>query len=206
MILRRNTLPLLIVGALLPIVSSGQSLTPQGDATAQLSSDKAVQLAPVSVQGLKQDEGYTRSDASAATKTDTPLIETPQAISVISNTQMIDQGVLTVQDALRYSAGVRADAYGVDSRGDDAFLRGTSFTQYLDGLRQFFGNAYARTEPYFLDRLEIVRGPSSVLYGQGTTGGLIALTSKRPQFTPSHEVDVQFGNNARKQLAFDFTG
>ena len=82
-----------------------------------------VQLAPVAVQGLKADEGYTRSDASGATKTDTPIIETPQAISVISNTQMIDQGVLTVQDALRYSAGVRADAYGVDSRGDDAFLR-----------------------------------------------------------------------------------
>ena len=206
MILRRKSLPLLIAGALLPLASHGQSLAPQDDATAQVSSDKAVQLAPVAVQGLKVDAGYTRSDASGATKTDTPIIETPQAISVISNTQMIDQGVLTVQDALRYSAGVRADAYGVDSRGDDAFLRGTSFTQYLDGLRQFFGNAYARTEPYFLDRLEIVRGPSSVLYGQGTTGGLIALTSKRPQFTSSHEVEVQLGNNARKQLAFDFTG
>ena len=206
MIFRRNSLPLLIAGALLPFASNGQSLKSQGDATAQVSSDKAVQLAPVAVHGLKLDEGYTRTDASGATKTDTPLIETPQAISVISKTQMIDQGVLTVQDALRYSAGVRADAYGVDSRGDDAFLRGTSFTQYLDGLRQFFGNAYARTEPYFLDRLEIVRGPSSVLYGQGTTGGLIALTSKRPQFTPGHEVEVQLGNNARKQLAFDFTG
>ncbi|APG03649.1 hypothetical protein BJI69_06845 [Luteibacter rhizovicinus DSM 16549] len=206
MIFRRKSLPLLIAGALLPLASQAQSQPLQAEPVAQISSDKAVQLAPVAVQGLKADEGYTRSDASSATKTDTPIIETPQAISVISNTQMIDQGVLTVQDALRYSAGVRADAYGVDSRGDDAFLRGTSFTQYLDGLRQFFGNAYARTEPYFLDRLEIVRGPSSVLYGQGTTGGLIALTSKRPQFTPSREVDVQFGNNARKQLAFDFTG
>jgi len=206
MILRRKSLPLLIAGALLPLVSHGQSQPSQAEPVAQVSSDKAVQLAPVAVQGLKADEGYTRSDASGATKTDTPIIETPQAISVISNTQMIDQGVLTVQDALRYSAGVRADTYGVDSRGDDAFLRGTSFTQYLDGLRQFFGNAYARTEPYFLDRLEIVRGPSSVLYGQGTTGGLIALTSKRPQFTPGREVDVQFGNNARKQLAFDVTG
>lgn len=204
--IRRNSLPVLIAGALLPLALHGQSVTPPDGTTAQVSSDKAVQLAPVAVQGLKADEGYTRSDASSATKTDTPIIETPQAISVISNTQMVDQGVLTVQDALRYSAGVRADAYGVDSRGDDAFLRGTSFTQYLDGLRQFFGNAYARTEPYFLDRIEIVRGPSSVLYGQGTTGGLIALTSKRPQFTPNHEVEAQIGNNARRQLAFDFTG
>ncbi|WP_448095789.1 TonB-dependent siderophore receptor [Luteibacter yeojuensis] len=199
MILHRKTLSPLLAGVLMSFAAHAQD-------AASVSGDKAVQLAPVDVRGQRLDEGYARTDASAATKTDTPLVETPQAISVISNTQMIDQGVLTVQDALRYSAGVRADAYGVDSRGDDAFLRGTSFTQYLDGLRQNFGYAYARTEPYFLDRLEIVRGPSSVLYGQGTTGGLIALSSKLPRFTASHEVEAQLGNNARKQVAFDFTG
>ncbi|SEM52977.1 iron complex outermembrane recepter protein [Luteibacter sp. UNCMF331Sha3.1] len=202
MILRRKTLPLLLASASLPFAAPAQD----AGSAQQGGGDKAVQLAPVAVRGVSVDAGYTRSDASGATKTDTPIIETPQAISVISNAQMRDQGVLTVQDALRYSAGVRADAYGVDSRGDDAFVRGTSFTQYLDGLRQNFGYAYARTEPYFLDRIEIVRGPSSVLYGQGTTGGLIALTSKRPQFTASHEIEAQVGNNARKQLAFDFTG
>lgn len=199
MIVQRKMLSLLIAGALLPIVSAAQDAPPT-------TTDKAVQLAPVAVRSQVHDEGYARQDASSATKTDTPIIETPQAISVISGTQMLDQGVLTVQDALRYSAGVRADAYGVDSRGDDALLRGTSFTQYLDGLRQAFGGSYARTEPYFLERLEIVRGPSSVLYGQGTTGGLVALSSKLPQFTASHEVEAQLGNNARKQLAFDFTG
>ncbi len=198
--LSKNPLALLIAGALLPAVVHAQ------DATGGGTDDHAVQLAPVAVTGTRANVGYTRQDATSATKTDTPVIETAQAISVVSSTQMLDQGALTVQDALRYSAGVRADAYGVDSRGDDAFLRGTSFVQYLDGLRQSFGGAYARTEPYFLDRLEIVRGPSSVLYGQGTTGGLIALVSKRPQFIASHEVEAQWGNNARKQMAFDFTG
>lgn len=197
MTLPSKALPLLIAGVLASHASFAQD-------TAR--SDKAVQLDAVDVHGVRVDEGYARQDASGATKTDTPIIETPQAISVISNTQMIDQGVLTVQDALRYSAGVRSDAYGVDSRGDDAFVRGTSFTQYLDGLRQALGSSYARTEPYFLDRIEVVRGPSSVLYGQGTTGGLIGLTSKRPQFTAAHEVQVQLGNHARKQTAFDFTG
>ncbi|MGN6092803.1 MAG: TonB-dependent siderophore receptor [Luteibacter jiangsuensis] len=203
MILQRNTLSLLLAGVLaMPAVAQAQEVA-QAQATG---GDKAVQLAPVDVRGQRPDEGYARTDASGATKTDTPIVETPQAISVISATQMQDQGVLTVQDALRYSAGVRADAYGVDSRGDDAFVRGTSFTQYLDGLRQYFGYAYARTEPYFLDRIEIVRGPSSVLYGQGTTGGLIALNSKLPQFTASHEVEAQLGDSERRQVAFDFTG
>jgi iron complex outermembrane receptor protein len=202
----RKTLPLLMAAALAPSLALAQIARTPDETTDHPVNDKAVQLAPVAVSSVRLDDGYTRTDGSAATKTDTPLIETPQAISVISSTQMLDQGILTVQDALRYSAGVRADAYGIDSRGDDAFLRGTSFTQYLDGLRQSFGNTYARTEPYFLDRLEVVRGPSSVLYGQGTTGGLIALTSKRPQFTPLHEVDVQVGTNARKQASFDFSG
>ncbi|TCV95866.1 iron complex outermembrane receptor protein [Luteibacter rhizovicinus] len=198
---RRNALPALMAALVLPALAIGQTLpSDSGDA------QKAVQLAPVSVHGQTLDEGYTRTDAAAGTKTDTPLIETPQAVSVISAAQLLDQGVLTIQDALRYSAGVRSDAYGVDSRGDDAFVRGTSFTQYLDGLRQYFGGSYARTEPYFLDHIEVVRGPSSVLYGQGTTGGLIALNSKLPQSTPMHEVNVQFGNYARKQIAFDFTG
>ncbi|MET0616588.1 MAG: TonB-dependent siderophore receptor [Luteibacter sp.] len=200
MTLLKKALPLLIAGVLASHASFAQ------DTTRRAKTDSAVQLDAVDVQGVKLDQGYAREDASGATKTDTPIIETPQAISVISNTQMIDQGVLTVQDALRYSAGVRSDAYGVDARGDDAFVRGTSFTQYLDGLRQAFGGSYARTEPYFLDRIEVVRGPSSVLYGQGTTGGLIGLTSKRPQFTEAREVQLQIGNNARKQVAFDLTG
>ncbi|QWT19462.1 TonB-dependent siderophore receptor [Bacillus sp. NP157] len=204
MISKKKLLPMLVAGALLPTFAMASDDTDADQARTKR--DKAVQLDAVSVQGTALEKGYARADASSATKTDTPIIETPQAISVISNTQMLDQGVLTVQDALRYSAGVRADAYGVDSRGDDAFLRGTSFVQYLDGLRQSMGYSYARTEPYFLDHLEIVRGPSSVLYGQGTTGGLIALASKRPQFDASHEVQLQVGNNARKQVAFDFTG
>jgi iron complex outermembrane receptor protein len=197
MILPKKALPLLIAGVLASHASFAQDTN---------RSDKAVQLDAVDVRGVKLDQGYARQDAEGATKTDTPIVETPQAVSVISGTQMLDQGVLTVQDALRYSAGVRADAYGVDSRGDDAFIRGASFVSYLDGLRQSFGGSYARTEPYFLDHIEVVRGPSSVLYGQGTTGGLIGLTSKRPQFTAAHEVQVQVGNNARKQAAFDFTG
>jgi TonB-dependent siderophore receptor len=206
MVIRKNLLAALVAGALFPLLAAAADSPADAADQAQQKRDKAVQLDAVSVQGTALAEGYTRTDASSATKTDTPIIETPQAISVVSNVQMRDQGVLTVQDALRYSAGVRADAYGVDSRGDDAFLRGTSFVQYLDGLRQAFGYSYARTEPYFLDHLEIVRGPSSVLYGQGTTGGLIALTSKRPQFDASHEVQLQVGTNARKQVGFDFTG
>lgn len=165
-----------------------------------------VTLEPVLVTG-ERDSSYVEADTRSATKTDTPVIDTQQSISVINRERLDAQGVLTVQDALRYSAGVRSDAYGIDSRGDDAFIRGTSFTQYLDGLRQFTGFFSAgRTDAYTLDRVEIVRGPSSVLFGQGTTGGLISLVSKQPLATAQHEVEVQLGSDARKQIAFDSTG
>lgn len=165
-----------------------------------------VTLAPVVVTG-ERDDSFVERDTKAATKTDTPVVDTQQSISVINRERLDAQGVLTVQDALRYSAGVRSDAYGIDSRGDDAFIRGTAFVQYLDGLRQFTGFFSAgRTDAYTLDRIEIVRGPASVLFGQGTTGGLVSLVSKQPLTTARQEVEVQFGNDARKQIAFDTTG
>lgn len=162
-----------------------------------------VQLAPV-VVSAERDDSYLESDTKSATKTDTPVIDTQQSISVINRERMEAQGVLTVQDALRYSAGVRSDAYGIDSRGDGGFVRGTNFEPYLDGLRQFQGFfSPGRTDAYTLDRIEIVRGPASVLFGQGTTGGLVSLVSKTPLSTARHEVEVQLGSDARKQIAFD---
>lgn len=175
------------------------------DAPEAASEADPVTLAPVVVTG-ERDDSFIEADTRSATKTDTPLVDTQQSISVINRERLDAQGALTVQDALRYSAGVRSDAYGIDSRGDDAFIRGTAFVQYLDGLRQFQGFfSPGRTDAYTLDRVEIVRGPASVLFGQGTTGGLVSLVSKQPLASARHEVEVQLGNDARKQIAFDST-
>lgn len=152
-------------------------------------------------------QGYVAERSATATKTDTPIIETPQSISVITRDRIVDQGAQTIQDALRYSAGVRSDAFGLDSRGDWAFIRGTDFTQYQDGLRllfDFYNNV--RPDPYALERIEILRGPASVLFGQGSVGGVINLISKRPQPEAGREVEAQLGNYGRRQIAADFTG
>lgn len=179
--------------------------SPHAYADAAASEADPVTLAPVVVTG-ERDDSFVEADAGSATKTGTPVIDTQQSISVINRERLDAQGALTVQDALRYSAGVRSDAYGIDSRGDDAFIRGTAFVQYLDGLRQFQGFfSPGRTDAYTLDRVEIVRGPASVLFGQGTTGGLVSLVSKQPLPAARHEVEVQLGNDARKQIAFDST-
>ena len=170
--------------------------------------DAPVALAPMHVQGQRSESpAYRASDAVAATKTDTALVETPQSVSVITAAQLRDLGALDLQAALRYSAGVRADAYGMDSRTDSAIVRGTEFVQYQDGLRSLFGYYNnVRTDIYALESIEVVRGPASVLYGQGTSGGMVNANSKRPLSQAQHAMDAQVGGFARRSYAADFTG
>jgi iron complex outermembrane receptor protein len=149
----------------------------------------------------------TRS--AGGTRTDTPLVETPQAISVITKDQIDAQNAQSMQEVLRYSAGVRAEMYGVDNRGDWFALRGGSEgSTLLDGLRLplsgWWGNV--RIEPFTYERIEVLRGPSSVMAGQNGPGGVVNLVSKRPLADPHREVSVQLGAFAQKQLAVDFTG
>lgn len=149
----------------------------------------------------------TATRATTATKTDTALIETPQAISVVTATQFIDRGVLTLQETLRYSAGVTSEAYGLDTRSDQPAVRGFYTVQYMDGMTKLFGyGLIPRAEVYTLDRVELLRGPSSVLYGKGNTGGVTNMVSKRPLFEARSEVGLQFGSHDRKQAQFDLTG
>ncbi|MGV3572167.1 MAG: TonB-dependent siderophore receptor [Ramlibacter sp.] len=152
--------------------------------------------------------GYRARNAATATKTDTPLAETPQAVTVITRDQLVDQGASNLQDALNYAAGVRSDAYGLDSRSDGARIRGAYPDEYQDGLRRLFDwyTSTTRVDPYLLERIEVLRGPSSMLFGQGTTGGVVNMVSKRPQAERQGEVGVQLGNFGRRQLQADLAG
>ncbi|MGO1003920.1 TonB-dependent siderophore receptor [Lysobacter sp. CA196] len=178
----------------------------EGPDVAVDAADQATTLDHIVVQGASI--GYKAGNASTATKTDTPIAETPQAITVVTRERMTDQGALNVQDALNYAAGVRSDAYGLDSRGDWTLIRGSSPQEYLDGLRSNFNyyTSSARTDPYMLERIEVLRGPSSMLFGQGSTAGVINLVSKRPQAQAQREIGVQLGSFERRQVNADFTG
>jgi iron complex outermembrane receptor protein len=152
--------------------------------------------------------GYRARNAATATKTDTPLVETPQAVTVVPRDQIVDQGAQNLQDALNYAAGVRSDAYGLDSRSDGVRIRGAIPDEYQDGLRKLFDwyTSNTRTDPFTLERIEVLRGPSSMLFGQGTTGGVINMVSKRPQPEFQGEVGLQLGSWGRRQLQLDVTG
>jgi iron complex outermembrane receptor protein len=175
-----------------------------------------VRLAPVEVTGEAETatspvQGYVAHRSATGTKTDTPLIETPQSISVIPRQRIEDQQPQSVAEALNYTAGVKSDNYGTDSRFDWVSFRGFEAYQpgfFQDGLLGRNNNTYAvwRTDPYGIERIEVLRGPSSVLYGQGSPGGMINIVTKRPSDEPLHQVQFLAGSDERFQGAFDLSG
>jgi len=170
-------------------------------------------LSPMSVTGEFEQspngpvEGYVAKRSLTATKTNTAIADTAQSISVVTADQMRDQGVQSVQDALRYTAGVRAEPFGLDSRGDWSKIRGIDPVIFQDGMQQSFGYyASVRPDPFTLERIEVLKGPASVLYGQGSVGGLVNLVSKRPLSERQGEVQLQYGSFDRRQIGLDVTG
>ncbi|MCP2084705.1 UNVERIFIED_ORG: iron complex outermembrane receptor protein [Paraburkholderia sediminicola] len=191
---------------------------------AQSSTDDAVgktaevsSLPTVKVTGNRDNslvgsaDGYVPITAVTATKTDTPLIETPQSVSVVTSDQMTAQGAQTVAEALRYTASVLPEIRGASAAGASyLFSRGFYLEQYLDGARMpsdvSFGYAIPSFDPYGLERIDIVHGPASVLYGQAAPGGVANLVSKQPTATPIHEVFVTTGSHNRMQAGVDLGG
>ncbi|AKH42696.1 iron complex outermembrane receptor protein [Altererythrobacter atlanticus] len=145
--------------------------------------------------------------SASATQTDTPAIEVPQPVTVVTDEIFQAQGAISVSDTLNYVAGVTANSYGPDSRVDGGFVRGVTPLQFRDGMRDIFGYyASIRADPYNFSQVEVVRGPASVLFGAGSLGGIVNLASKLPEFTPGGEVAIRYGSHDRKEALADITG
>jgi len=162
----------------------------------------------MTVTGTRDQDGkildYNTESAAVGTKTDTPLLETPQSISVITQDQMVIRNAQGVAEALRYTAGTSTETYGQDPRGYDwVTIRGFDAfnSRYLDGLRL---QNYEFPEVFGLERVEVMKGPSSVLYGQSTAGGLINAISKRPKDVAFGEIAAEIGTHQSYETTFDF--
>lgn len=158
-------------------------------------------------------EGYNATHSQIATKTSTALLETSQSVSVVTREQMDDQGSQTVSQAMRYTPGVLTNPYGATHRYDYVAMRGFNDGSvdniYIDGLKSMGDSGTYSTmqvDPYFLERVDILKGPSSVLYGRSSPGGLVALTSKKPLYTPYHQIQATVGNQGQRGMGFDFSG
>src|SRR5688572_1516458 len=178
--------------------------------------EEPIVLAPVTVEGQGEDasgpvDGYVATQSTTGSKTDTPIIETPQSISVVTADQMDAQAGGSLGESFRYTPGITAEQWGTDMRGYGIKIRGFDANDnsfYKDGL-QLQGTNYVSfmtLDTYGAERLELLRGPASVLYGQNGPGGLINYVSKRPTAEPRYEVEVGAGSFDRFEGRFDFSG
>ena len=152
-------------------------------------------------------EGYLATRTAAGTKTDTSLLEAPRSISIATRQQMEDRGVQNLDDAVRYMPGIVASSYGSDTRADWLRVRGFEPTQFLDGLPLPKGvYANPKMETWNLDRIALLRGPASSVYGQTPPGGLLDMVSRRPSEEASSAVQVQYGSDNHRQINFSSTG
>lgn len=188
----------------------------QSPTTISAPPEVSVSLDTLSVTGQRPDDdprgpidGYVARRAATATKTNTPLNETPQSLTVIGRKQIDDLQPHTVSDAIAYAAGVYSTP-GPATIGDFFSIRGFDATAtgvYKDGL-QLVGYSFSgfQAENFGLERIDVLRGPAAVLFGQGGPGGIINLITKRPTEVPFGHVETGGGSFGQKYLAFDFGG
>lgn len=181
-------------------LASGKSATTLPAVLVAASAQKETATGPVI--------GYAAKRSATTTKNDTSLLETPQSISVVTREQMDAQNIQSVPQALRYTPGIVAEQRGVNTDAlEYIYTRGFQIDEYWNGLR-LPSNGFNITsmDPYLFERIELLRGPASVLYGQTSPGGLLSLVSKRPTDTPLHEIMFQTGSHGRAQIGADFGG
>ena len=177
----------------------------------------ALNLDPVTVEGAAATEtaegpvaGYVAKRSISATKTDTPIVEVPQTVNVVTADQIAATKAQTLRGVLAYTPGVVARE-GADHTADDFTIRGfqassTTGSMYRDGTKYTVNVYDGQQEPYGLERLEVLKGASSVLFGNAAPGGIINAVTKRPTVEPLHELNVEAGSFDHRQISGDFGG
>ncbi|HWB50557.1 MAG TPA: TonB-dependent siderophore receptor [Stellaceae bacterium] len=170
---------------------------------AQSANGDGMALPTISVQGnTTSNTGDYKMDQPTLPKLTEPLLNTPQTIDVVPRQLMDDQGVTTFRDALRNVPGISLAAGEGASQGDNLTIRGFTARNdiYLDGMRDF--GSYYR-DPFFLEDIQVLKGPASILFGRGSTGGVVEQDSKLPKLDPFYTGTAVLGTDLTKRLTAD---
>lgn len=162
---------------------------------------QTIQLPAVSVEENKGEEEY-KVDQPSMNKLTEPLLDTPQTITIVPKQVLQDQNVTTLRDALRNVSGISLSAGEGGRQGDSISIRGFSAANdfYLDGMSDY--GSYYR-DPFNLDAVEVLTGPSSVLFGKGSTGGVVNQVTKTPGLSPFVAGSASLGTNMTTRVTAD---
>jgi catecholate siderophore receptor len=150
---------------------------------------------------VTESAGHQVSAVSAATKTETPLRDVPQAITVVTRELMADQMMMGIGDVVRYVPGIAA-IQGENNR-DQVVIRGNNSSAdfFLDGVRD---DVQYYRDVYNLERVEAIKGPDAMIFGRGGGGGVINRVTKEAGFTPLREFTLLGGSFGNKRFTADF--
>ncbi len=182
---------LLLTGTAMPVRAETPAAGADGDIVAEGDAGQVRENDDVIVNGIRE-----RRTGEAGAKTPTPLIALAQTVSVIDEAELLRRNVQSVNQALGYVAGVAPNQRGnVATRYDQLFIRGFTPATFMDGMR-LLGGVYSSPQIDFhlVERVDIIKGPASVLYGNSTPGGLVNLTSKVPYREAGGRIELAAGN------------
>lgn len=163
-------------------------------------------LAADEQQASNEVETIVVTASASALKVDTPLQEAPVSLSVITHDDIAARAPAKLDEALRYTSGVMSQPYGSDNDTDWLKVRGFDAATYLDGSRLFKDGYYTwLVEPYALERIEVLKGPASILYGEAPPGGVVNAVQKKPTDVPQGEIGLQIGNDNLRTLSLDIS-
>ncbi|CAI8886807.1 MULTISPECIES: TonB-dependent receptor [Pseudomonas] len=153
-----------------------------------------------SVNSNYEEQSYKASESRSALKIDAPLRDIPQTVNVVPASVIKDQGAQSMEDVLKNVPGIGLS--NGDGQRDQVTIRGFSAIgdMYVDGMRD---DALYYRDLSNVERVEVVKGPAAVLYGRGSSGGLINSVSKKPTFSPVQEVGVSFDSEGKRRTQFD---
>jgi catecholate siderophore receptor len=152
------------------------------------------------VNSSYEEQSYKASESKSALKIDAPLRDIPQTVNVVPQSVIKDQGAQSMEDVLKNVPGIGLS--NGDGQRDQVTIRGFSAIgdMYVDGMRD---DALYYRDLSNVERVEVIKGPAAVLYGRGSSGGLINNVSKKPNFAPVHEVGVTFDSEGKRRTQFD---
>ncbi|KQP92374.1 TonB-dependent receptor [Methylobacterium sp. Leaf113] len=169
--------------------------------TAALAQEHAVALDQIHVEGSPGTTvSYLTTRMRTATKTDTPLLDTPQSVTVVTQQQIRDQGIQSIADAIRYVPGVVA--HQGEGNRDDVVIRGqrSNADFFVNGIRD---DAQYFRDLYNVQRIEVLKGPNAMIFGRGGGGGVINRVLKEADGVPLREVVALGGAYGTKRVAVD---
>ncbi|PAU63818.1 TonB-dependent receptor [Pseudomonas indica] len=163
-------------------------------------SKTALEIPATTVTGIQTEDSYKQSTSKSALKIDAPLRDIPQTVNVVPQSVIKDQNAQSMEDLLKNVPGVGLS--NGDGQRDQVTIRGFSAIgdMYIDGVRD---DALYYRDLSNIERVEVIKGPAGVLYGRGSSGGLINSVSKKPNFAPMQEVGVTFDSEGKKRTQFD---